>query len=615
MTTNAAHQKVGTFSKWELDFGASVQKNGTTRFKVWAPYHSSLTLKVIKSFTSFSIPMDQERKGVFCCQSDRALEGDRYVYKFTNGLERPDPVSRYLPMGVHGPTEIMDSNGFEWSDEGWKGINLHQMIFYELHVGAFSRAGNFEGVIDKLNYLKQLGINCIELMPLAEFPGRWNWGYDGVSPFAVTKNYGGPIGLKRLVNAAHEQGIAVCLDVVYNHLGPEGNYLGEFGPYFSQTYRTPWGQPFNYDGAFSDDVRHYVIQNALYWVEEYHLDLLRLDAIHGMFDFSATTLLMELKKAFNEASKRLNRKIFLTAESNLNDARIVKIEELGGLGLDAIWNDDFHHATHVTLTHEKTGSYQDYLWLSDLAKALKDRFVYDWRYSPFRKKHYGNSAKGIPYRAFIGFVQNHDQIGNRPLGERLAVMMPFSRLKLAAALTATTPFLPLLFMGQEYGEKRPFEYFVDYENEKLMRSVFEGRKREFKQEMPFPGKDAFFRSHLSWNLDKHEHLALLNLYKSLFAWRKNHLPVAEASDDEVNVYHNVEEQWIGWEYLTCDRKWVAVFIHFDKRTIQMPLPFENCPCKKIWNTDELIYGGKNSVVFESKKKNIEIPEQTGVFFE
>ncbi|MGH7823102.1 MAG: malto-oligosyltrehalose trehalohydrolase, partial [Candidatus Binatia bacterium] len=360
------------------------------------------------------------------------------------------------------PSRIVDPGAFRWSDDAWRGVELGGLVFYELHVGTFSGAGSFDGVLERLGDLASLGITAIELMPVAEFPGTRNWGYDGVHPYAPHDAYGGPEGLKRLVDAAHRAGLAVVLDVVYNHLGPEGNYLAEFGPYFTDRYATPWGDAVNFDGADSDEVRRYFLDNALYWVSEFHLDGLRLDAVHAIYDFSARHILEEIADAVHALAACLGRNLHVIAESDLNDPRLVRPREQGGFALDAQWNDDFHHAVHTALTGERIGYYADFAGIDPVAKVLKDRFALDGRYSRFRRRRHGREARDLSPARFVVFTQNHDHVGNRPRGERLASLVPFEKQKLAAALLLISPYLPLVFMGEEYAESRPFLYFVSH---------------------------------------------------------------------------------------------------------------------------------------------------------
>jgi maltooligosyltrehalose trehalohydrolase len=407
-------------------------------------------------------------------------------------------------------------------------------------VGTFTPEGSFDAVIPHLQELEALGITTIEIMPVAQFPGSRNWGYDGVFPFAPQNTYGGPIGLQRLVNAAHATGLAVALDVVYNHLGPEGNYLGAYAPYFTDRYRTPWGKALNFDGAGSDEVRRFFLENALYWLENYHVDALRLDAIHGIFDFSALPFLAELKSTAADLSRRLGRQIHLIAESDLNDSRVILPGERGGYGMDAQWSDDFHHSVHTLLTGETNGYYRDFGRISHLAQTLREGWCYSGQYSEFRQRRHGNSPHGISPSHFVVCNQNHDQVGNRATGDRLSALVDFEALKLAAGITLLSPFVPMLFMGEEYGETEPFQYFTSFLDENLVEAVRRGRQDEFaafgwEGHVPDPQDEATFRrSRLQHQLKALEpHATLLRFYKELIRVRKE---------------RSLGGRWEVWEY-------------------------------------------------------------------
>lgn len=465
---------------WRLDLGANCVGSSAVRFRVWAPRVKQVSVHVLNHEGRDPVPMEPQGKGYFDLTVEGVRVGDRYRYVLDGDKVRPDPVSRFQPEGVHKASAVVDPHAFAWSDRGWRGIAFKDLVIYELHTGTFTPTGTFEAIIPHLEYLKQdVGITAIELMPVAQFPGTRNWGYDGTYLYAPHSTYGGPQGLKALVNACHGAGIAVILDVVYNHLGPEGNYLADFGPYFTDRYRTPWGDAVNYDGPDSDEVRHFVISNALYWVTEYHIDALRLDAIHGICDFSATYILQDLAAAVHEQAARLGRRIFVTAESALNDVRVITPPEQGGYGLDAQWNDDFHHALRTVLTKERAGYYQDYEGIRHLATAMQEGFVYSGQYSRYRRRRHGNSSKGCAPSRFIVFSQNHDQVGNRAFGDRLSTQVPFEALKVAAAAVLLSPNIPLLFMGEESGETAPFLYFIDHGDPGLVEAVRRGRRAEF----------------------------------------------------------------------------------------------------------------------------------------
>jgi maltooligosyltrehalose trehalohydrolase len=510
--------------------GANRLPSGEWEFLLWAPNVRRASIQLL-GLAERIVEMDrvetgQDDRGYYSAVID-APEQTRYLYRIDNSRELPDPASRFQPEGVHGPSQLVDPGMFEWTDSGWTGIPLERSIFYELHVGTYTPEGTFDALIGHLDDLLSLGITTIQLMPVAQFPGARNWGYDGVFPFAAQNTYGGPHGLQRLVDAAHGRGLAVALDVVYNHLGPEGNYLGSYGPYFTNRYRTPWGEAINYDGAGSDEVRRYFIENALHWLEHYHFDALRLDAVHGIFDFSALHFLAELKSSVAALSHRLSRHIHLIAESDLNDSRILMPREHGGYEIDAQWSDDFHHSLHTLLTHEKVGYYQDFGRVSHLAQTLREGWYYSGQHSHYRQRKHGNSPRGISSSHFVVCNQNHDQVGNRAAGERFSTLVDFEALKLAAGVTLLSPFVPMLFMGEEYGEDAPFQYFTSHLDAELVEAVRRGRRDEFKAFgweglVPDPQDEATFRrSELQHSLKKQEpHATLLRFYKELICIRK-----------------------------------------------------------------------------------------------
>ncbi len=463
---------------WTLDIGATVTGPDQVTFRVWAPHAKHVAVKLLAP-QSTEYPLTAQALGYFSATIPGIPPGSRYLFHLDQKTLRPDPASRWQPEGVHHPSAVVNPNTFQWTDQQWKGMPLHDFIIYELHTGTFTQEGSFQGILPFLSYLKnEIGITAIELMPVAQFPGARNWGYDGTYLYAVHNTYGGPDGLKQFVNACHSQGLAVILDVVYNHLGPEGNYLGDFGPYFTNTYQTPWGSAINYDGPDSDEVRHYIINNAIYWIHEYHIDALRLDAVHGIFDFGAYHILQELQDRVQAEARTLGRTVSVIAESDLNNIRYITPSSQGGYGLDGTWNDDFHHALHSLITGERDGYYQDFGSLDDLACAFREGYVYSGRQSIFRRRRHGNSSKGHPPSQFVVFAQNHDQIGNRATGERLSALAP-KALKVAAAAVLLSPNVPLMFMGEEYGETAPFQYFIDHGDPGLVEAVRKGRKNEF----------------------------------------------------------------------------------------------------------------------------------------
>jgi maltooligosyltrehalose trehalohydrolase len=474
-----------------------------------------------------TLEMERIEDGYFVLQA-AANPGDRYFYLVDDKHPVPDPVSRFLPEGVHGPTEIVDPRQFVWSDAGWRGLPLKDYVIYELHIGTFTPAGTFDAAIEKLEYLKKLGVSVIEIMPVAAFPGVRNWGYDGVSPYAVQASYGGPEGLARLVDAAHAIGLGVMLDVVYNHLGNEGNYLRFFGPYFTDRHKTPWGDAINYDQQGSEGVRPYFIENALYWIREYHLDGLRLDAVQTIQDNSSPHILAEIADEVSALARNLGREVCIIAETDENDEKITRPRSRSGYGLDAVWSDDFHHAIHAFFTGERKGYYQDFGAPQHIVKALNEGFVFQGE--PFRfwnGRPRGTSSRKMPAPVHVICIQNHDQVGNRAFGERISMLIPRGTRMLAAALLLLAPETPLLFMGQEFDESNPFQFFTDYGDPALQKAVTEGRRNEFKdfdfQAVPDPqALETFERSKLNWSLAEGEN-TMLEWYVALLELRKKYI--------------------------------------------------------------------------------------------
>ena len=499
--------------------------DGSWEFLLWAPHAHSVRLQLRPD--DALINMEPLPKGYFRANLAEVEDGAQYLYRLDDQRSLPDPASRFQPEGVHGASQIVNTASFRWTDQDWKGIPLETSIFYELHVGTCTHQGTFDALIPHLAYLADLGITTIELMPIAQFPGGRNWGYDGVYPFAPQNSYGGPAALHRLVDSAHAHGLAVALDVVCNHLGPEGNYLSAFGPYFTDRYRTPWGQAINFDGPGSDDVRRFFIENVLYWLEDYHVDALRLDAVHGIFDFSARHFLAELKSSVAQLSSRLGRPLHLIAESDMNDARLLHDSKHDGYGLDAQWSDDFHHSVHRLLTKEDRGYYADFAGITPLAATLNEGWYFSGQYSHFRQRRHGNSPHGLAASKFVVFTQNHDQVGNRAFGERLTGLVDFESLKLAAGINLLSPFVPLLFMGEEYGETAPFQYFTSHGDAELVEAVRRGRREEFahfgwEQDVPDPQDELTYqRSHLHLSLkETGKHHTLSRFYQQLIQVRR-----------------------------------------------------------------------------------------------
>jgi maltooligosyltrehalose trehalohydrolase len=455
--------------------GAS-SKTGGTEFRVWAPRCRSVEI-LLDGREAMTLRPGGD--GLFERQVENAAAGTRYLYRLDGGRARPDPVSRYQPEGVHGPSEVVDAAHFPWTDHEFRGHARRDLVIYEIHVGTFTPAGTFEAVIAYLPALADLGVTAVELMPVAEFPGR-NWGYDGVHLYAPQSTYGGPLGLRRLVDACHALGLSVLLDVVYNHLGPEGNYLAEFGPYFTERHRTPWGPGINFDGPDSAGVRRHVVENVRYWLREFHVDGLRLDAVHAIVDTSAVHILAELAAAAREEVVTSGRPVHLIAESHDNDRRLV-LSPPEGLGLDAVWSDDFHHALHARLTGERVGYYADFPGGRGLGRAIAEGFAFQGEPSAYWGRRRGTPAADLEGDHFVISVQNHDQVGNRPGSRRLIALLGPEATRLAVALLFATPAIPLLFMGEEYGETAPFPFFTSFLEPGLNEAVHRGRQREFER--------------------------------------------------------------------------------------------------------------------------------------
>jgi maltooligosyltrehalose trehalohydrolase len=525
----------------EREIGAVFHPDRGTTFTVWAPLAEQVDV-VLQQPEERIIPLQREAFGYWTARAEDAGPGSRYMFRLNGETDRPDPASQSQPEGVHKASEVVDQTSYTWHDREWKSLPLEQLIIYELHVGTFSEEGTFAGVIKKLPELKDLGITAIEIMPVSQFAGSRNWGYDGVYPFAAQSSYGGPQGLKELVDACHQQEIAVILDVVYNHMGPEGNYLNDFGPYFTDKYKTPWGAALNFDDAQSDHVRNFFLQNALMWLREYHIDALRLDAVHAILDTGAKHFLQELQEHVNWLQEQTGRHYLLIAESDLNDVRLLNPIPAGGYSLAAQWMDDYHHAIHTLVTGEQDGYYSDYGKPEQLLKALKHGFIYNGTYSEYRQRTIGSDATALPAQQFVVCSQNHDQVGNRMLGERLTQLVSFEMLKVVAGLVLLSPFTPMLFMGEEYGEKNPFQFFVSHTDEDLVEAVRKGRKEEFSAfawqgEAPNPQSvETFNRSKLQHSYQTNQQQnQLREFYKALIHLRKTAPALAKPSKENLEA--------------------------------------------------------------------------------
>lgn len=558
--------------------GAFFTEDRNCEFTVWAPGKQEMILHLAApEERKFKMIKDQD--GYFSLTLKNLSKDTLYFYQPEGKGDYPDPASFFQPDGVHGPSALVNHSDFQWTDALWKNIPPNDLVIYEIHVGTFTPEGTFEAIIPRLKELAWLGVNAIEVMPVAQFPGARNWGYDGVFPYAVQNSYGGPEGLKKLVNACHQHGIAVLLDVVYNHLGPEGNYLSRFAPYFSSAYHTPWGDAVNFDREWSDGVKGYFVYNMLYWLEYFHIDGLRLDAIHTMFDSGAYNIWQMIQEHKKALEAKTGRTYTLIAESDLNDPKVIKPASEGGMGFEVQWLDDFHHALFVMLYPPGKKRYEDFGSIYQLAKAYKDGFVHSGEYVRFRKRRHGISSAGISGEKFVVFNQNHDQIGNRPLGERLSVLVDFQRLKLAAAALLLSPYIPMLFMGEEYGEKAPFYYFVSHSDPKLIEAVREGRKKEFAalkdENTPPEAQDeaTFQKSKLNWEIrETGEHQLLWHWHRKLIELRHTNPVLKNKDKNNVAAYPNGTHGLILFRQSPDGRRHVAAFLNFSEDPIHFILP-------------------------------------------
>ena len=556
-------RRINQFTLAQERIGATFVPADGVHIRLWAPFIKSVDVEWVGKSPS---PLKKEDDGYFTGYFPLAQVGDRY-YFLTDGQRIPDPASRYQPEGIFGPSEVVAID-HDWNDYDWKGLPFQEWVIYEIHTGAFSDTNNFSGIIADLPRLKDLGITTLEIMPVSQFSGDRNWGYDGVFPHAVQNSYGGPHGLKMLVDAAHRQGLAVILDVVYNHVGPEGNVLFGCAPYTQSKYKTPWGDALNFDGNYSDEVRRYFLQTVWQWLTEYHFDGLRLDAVQTIIDTSPITFLEEISLLKQKAENYAGRNLVLIAESDLNDSRLLATIDKNGIGFDAHWADDLHHAIHATLTGEKKGYYQDYGGAAQIAQIYKNGVAYEWDFSPCRKRYCGSSYEGIDKKRLIVQTQNHDQIGNRLLGERLSALVDFEKLKLAAACVFLSPSLPLLFMGEELASEKPFPYFISHFDENLLEAVRSGRKKEWesfnwKEIPPDPAhSDTFAQANLG-----HKDLAkgskaivMHSFYKTLISLSK------QVRTMELNVDYNNEHKRIILHYQNTEQQILAILSFNEKET-------------------------------------------------
>ena len=555
-----------------------------TGLRVWAPEATAVAVEIGDG----SHPMEPGDGGWWSAHVHVAPGTDyRYVI---DGEASPDPRSPWQPDGVHGPSRTIDHDAFAWSDDGWRGFHLPSAVLYELHVGTFTAEGTFDAAIARLDHLVELGIDAVEVMPVNAFPGRHGWGYDGIGWYAVHDAYGGPEGLKRFVDACHARGLGVILDVVYNHLGPDGASLDRFGPYFTDRYGTPWGPAVNLDGPGSDEVRRYIVDNALQWVADYRLDGLRLDAVHALVDTSAIHVLEQLATEVSEFAAHAGRPLWLIAESDLNDPRLVRPTAVGGYGLDAMWSDDLHHALHVALTGERSGYYVDFDGLVDVAYALRGGLVYDGRHSVYRQCVHGRPADDVPGSRFVAYLQNHDQVGNRARGERITHLVSPERAAAGAALLLTAPVVPLVFQGEEWAASTPFPYFTDHQDPELIEAVRRGRREEFAgfgwapDEVADPQDPATVESAvLRWDeRDAEPHESMLGWYRRLIALRRRIPDLTDGRRDRVRTQ-------TGADWIAVQRGRVTVVVNLGRAPLDPPL--EDRPTHLLLSSQPVPGGG------------------------
>lgn len=559
--------------------GVSFTDAGLADINLWAPYAGKVSLDIPER--GITLPMEKADFGYWWINTDKLKQGDLYQYVLDEDKKRPDPVSVSQPECVNGPSRALDVCRYNWQDTTWVNPSLTEYIIYELHVGTFTPEGTFAALEEKLDYLKDLGITAIEIMPVAQFPDSRNWGYDGVYPYAVQDSYGGAEALQHLVDTCHAKGLAVILDVVYNHMGPEGSVFNDYGPYHTNKYCTPWGNAINFDDEWCDGVRHYFIENALMWFRDFHVDALRLDAVHHIKDFSTNHILREMKQCVDKLSAETGRQYYLIAECDLNDPIFIDPLEKRGYGFDAQWCDEFHHALRVAVGEARNGYYADFNGVNDLAKAFEGGFVYDGQFSKHRKKMFGAKAETNPGQQMIVFSQNHDQIGNRMLGERSNQLYSSETVKLMAGAVLVSPFLPMLFMGEEWGETNPFLYFVSHNDPELVEQTRRGREEEFadfQQEGKVPdplSDDTFQRSKLQWHLLEHDkHQTFFQYYRTLIALRKEHPALRNLNRWQMMITENVTQSTLvvhRWE----DDQHLLCLMNFSQEAQPVALPAED----------------------------------------
>jgi maltooligosyltrehalose trehalohydrolase len=560
-------------------------------FQVWGPLAKRIQLKYGEQTYAMAGP---DEHGWWSVTVEKAEPGADYAFMIDDDpTPYPDPRSLWQPKGVHGASRLYDQGSFRWTDEHWEGPPLAGAVIYELHIGTFSEAGTFDGAIAHLDHLAELGITHVEVMPVAEWAGDRGWGYDGVELYAVTESYGGADGFKRFVDACHARGLAVILDVVYNHFGPVGNYTSKFGPYLTDKHLTPWGEAVNFNEGGSDQVRRFFCDNAAMWLRDFHVDGLRLDAVHEFIDRSAVNFMEQLSAEVEQMEATLGRRLVMIAESDLNDPKLVRPREAGGYGMDAQWSDDFHHAL-FTLLHPgnpEMGYYGDFGTMEHLVKALEHVFVYDGVYSRYRKHSHGRPVEGLSAHHFICFIQDHDQVGNRARGERIEQLVGMDAAKVAMGLVLTAPFIPMLFMGEEFAASSPFLYFADHDDAEMAKLVSEGRKREFaafgfaEKEVPDPeDRQTFEVSKLNWSeMYEGKHAEMLEWTKKLIHLRRTNRALNDGDIHHMKVEYDAEQRW-----LTMQRGGVRTLMNVGEETVRL----------KRREDEELQLASKEGVVVE-----------------
>jgi len=595
--------------------GVNFNPDNEAVIKVWAPDATQVSIDT----GTLSLELNPESSGYWSLCTASIKPGDRYWFVIDQDKRLADPASLAQPDGVHGSSMAINT-AYNWTDSAWENIPLQDYIFYELHTAAFSSEGTFKGIIKHIDHLVDLGVTAIELMPVASFAGKRNWGYDGVFSFAVQESYGGAAGLQELVDVCHQKGLAVVLDVVYNHVGPEGNYLSAFGPYFTDKYKTPWGKAINFDDQGSDGVRNYFIENVLMWFRDFHIDALRLDAVHAIKDFSALHILEEIRCHTSFLLEQTGRKHYLIAECDLNDPRYITAIGENGLGMDAQWVDEFHHALRVTAGEPARGYYKDFSGINHLAKSYMDAYVYTGMYSAVRDKTFGREAFGNTDDQFVVFSQNHDQIGNRMLGERTSTLFSFEMYKLMAGAVLFSPFLPLLFMGEEWGETNPFLYFVDHSDPELIEKVRMGRKEEFaamfdQGETPDPqDEDTFDRSRLNWGLtDQDQHACIFRYYQQLISLRKKHLGFVKHKSAKVNVLE--AQNCLLVERACADPRHVIwCVLNFSNEQLMLDVPDHIGHLKELVNSASLKWLGPGESSLAGLTRQIIVPSESFIAY-